>query len=632
MTKLAMKRYGYFLFLACVMLLSADVSAEATVDKPAAPALSSSDDFPEAEKVARLIRQLGDRQYVVRRAAEQQLLAMGMRTFDQIDQATRDPDPEIAANCKYLISELTVRWTRSDDPPWVRNLMDSYASLSEEQRLMVVDALGRRAGRVEVLPPLCRICRFDPSLKLSRQAATALLQADVYQHEVFRSERQAEAKRLLLAEVGPSVRVAASWLRLFALQLESPEVALPAWDEVIDQASRTAKVTSDDEMYSSQVQALLRNRARLELRSGHDNQFVDSVEEILSQPETSAPVELERFFDWAYQAEMPEVTQSLIERFRDKLEGTKAGLYLLAIASAKQGLDTEAAELAGQAFEAPIGIAHENTATQRYEIGVKILGEGFVEWSRNELRSAIEEANPGSETHSKASWVLADSLHDWQLDSEASEVLTKFSDTVKGSVQLQRQFKNNQRQNRLRPLTVVDSYAAYYRACRLREEGNLEDAWANLEQALSLDKTNADILISMYRVSENNPERRRLSMERIEARCRSLEQQIDGTPMSSDYRAAQYRNEWAWLVSNTEGDYDKAVRYSLKSIEILYRIPENERTNGAGLIDTLGRCYYAAGKLEEAVEQQRKAVELSPHLRVLQRQLEQFERELAEQS
>jgi hypothetical protein len=44
----------------------------------------------------------------------------------------------------------------------------------------------------------------------------------------------------------------------------------------------------------------------------------------------------------------------------------------------------------------------------------------------------------------------------------------------------------------------------------------------------------------------------------------------------------------------------------------------------------LGRCYYSAGNYEKAVESQREAVRLIPHMQVMQRQLKVFEKTLAE--
>jgi Flp pilus assembly protein TadD len=82
-----------------------------------------------------------------------------------------------------------------------------------------------------------------------------------------------------------------------------------------------------------------------------------------------------------------------------------------------------------------------------------------------------------------------------------------------------------------------------------------------------------------------------------------------------------FLNQWAWLVSNTEGDFAKAVEHSRHSLELAPEEPS--------YLDTLARCYYSAGDLENAVKTQRRAVELAPHFEVMQRQLSQFEREFA---
>jgi hypothetical protein len=46
-------------------------------------------------------------------------------------------------------------------------------------------------------------------------------------------------------------------------------------------------------------------------------------------------------------------------------------------------------------------------------------------------------------------------------------------------------------------------------------------------------------------------------------------------------------------------------------------------------LDTLGRCYYAAGDLENAVKYQSQAVKLDQHSGQMRRQLEFFQKELA---
>ena len=75
--------------------------------------------------------------------------------------------------------------------------------------------------------------------------------------------------------------------------------------------------------------------------------------------------------------------------------------------------------------------------------------------------------------------------------------------------------------------------------------------------------------------------------------------QIDENP--EDYRS---RNEFAWLIGNTEGDYDEAVKQSQISIEL--------SPDTGGFYDTLAHCYYGKGDYENAVKYQTKGPKWSP--------------------
>ena len=81
-------------------------------------------------------------------------------------------------------------------------------------------------------------------------------------------------------------------------------------------------------------------------------------------------------------------------------------------------------------------------------------------------------------------------------------------------------------------------------------------------------------------------------------------------------------NQFAWLVGNTLGEKnpqlaDEAIRNSRRSLEI--------KPDAARYLDTLGRCYYAKGDLENAVRFQREAAQLDPHSGLIREQLELFE-------
>lgn len=79
-------------------------------------------------------------------------------------------------------------------------------------------------------------------------------------------------------------------------------------------------------------------------------------------------------------------------------------------------------------------------------------------------------------------------------------------------------------------------------------------------------------------------------------------------------------NQYAWLISNTTGDFDRALEMSKRSLEI--------KPNYATYLDTLGRCYYAKKDYTNAVKYQRMAVKLKPFSPSMKRQLALFEEAL----
>ena len=81
-------------------------------------------------------------------------------------------------------------------------------------------------------------------------------------------------------------------------------------------------------------------------------------------------------------------------------------------------------------------------------------------------------------------------------------------------------------------------------------------------------------------------------------------------------------NQYAWLVGNTEGDYEEARRCSHKSLEL--------RPGEAGYMDTLARCYFAKKDYENAVKYQAMAAKKKPHSGQILRQLKFFEKSLAD--
>ena len=96
-------------------------------------------------------------------------------------------------------------------------------------------------------------------------------------------------------------------------------------------------------------------------------------------------------------------------------------------------------------------------------------------------------------------------------------------------------------------------------------------------QRPDLDPSDIDVLIACYRLPDQTPEYRKKVMDLIRQATEDIRVEIAAGPDN-----AEYYNQFAWLIANTEGDLDEALKYAQKSLELS---PEN-----GGLYDTLGAC------------------------------------------
>jgi tetratricopeptide (TPR) repeat protein len=117
-------------------------------------------------------------------------------------------------------------------------------------------------------------------------------------------------------------------------------------------------------------------------------------------------------------------------------------------------------------------------------------------------------------------------------------------------------------------------------------------------------------------------------MELITSALQLYRNRIDEDPDTSDFY-----NQVAWLVANTEGDFDEAIRLSEKSVELERASLARE---GPGLgeerlggnLDTLAHCYAAKGYYAAAVKAQTEASRLIPYSRVIANKLDLFRSKL----
>jgi tetratricopeptide (TPR) repeat protein len=584
---------------------AADGDLAAATTKPGAAASDSLD-----ARLDELIRELGDPQFTVRRSAANEIRKIGPEAFDRLHAASDNSDPEIAASASYLLRQIAVRWTRSDDSPTVRRLMLGYGDREDadrQQRIQLLAAIPNGDG----VAALCRVARFERLPLLSRLAALSIVQKGDDETEV-KSTNLAIDPAIFDRELGESTRAPVLWLRQFQIELRDPAASVAGWQRLIDEETKRLDVEVN-ETSPTLVSALLWNLADVHRQLGETGPMVGVADQMLAVGGADSERLLGSFLQWLVQHESWDALEQFAAQHDDRIQKSKRTLYLLAMARTKQHESDAAEELARRAAKlAP------TKPLDGLEAAQLLVALGQFDWAVREYQGGIEGQPIEAVSSIGARVLLANLLQDYERYDEAADAIDPLVEAMDQNPDIARAYASAQ--NELAQLPEGPALPArlhYLRACHLEQEHDFKHQRKELLEAIKHDETDADVLIAMYRVGDADDAWMAATRERIEKLSHKIEEEIDDNPNNP----IAY-NQWAWLIANTEGDFPKAVRLSRRSLEL--------EPDMASFLDTLGRCYYSAGEYEKAVESQRAAVALIPHMQVMQRQLKQFEKTLAE--
>ena len=589
------------------------IQADAPADTAVSADPSASEKATE-EHVEALIRQLGSPRYMERRAAANELRRIGPEAFDLLNAAIDEPDPEVAASAQYLLRQINVRWVQSDDSAAVRSLLRDYGRQSDEKRSARVEALTRVANG-EGLPALCRIARFDRSPVISRQAALAIIRPT--EKTAMRPPLDPE---VIAKELGGSTRAAATWLRQYIVQLRDPAASVALWKRLVDEETGRFEEKADDTSAET-VLGLLWNLADVYRQLDDQPALAATLGEMVQLDADLLEDTAIDLLAWLTEHESWEPLDQFLADHTARFAHIKRPMYFAAMARAKQGKDDLAQQLADQAA----AIDSQTTAEILRAANDLEVHKQF-DWSVREYQKAIAKQPIASHETMIARIELASLLHDYERHEQAAEALDPLVKAVRGEAAVGQRYAEIQKLFAQRGGALPESEALaarlhYYRACQYREEGDWQRVQDELELAIRFDPTDADVLIAMYHLPDADEKWKQSTRARIRDLARKFQREIDEDPAE----AVGY-NQWAWLISNTEGDYQKAIRYSHRSIELNTRGESAE----ASYLDTLGRCYYAVGDYENALRYQRQAIAKVDYMQVMHRQLALFEKTLAE--
>jgi Flp pilus assembly protein TadD len=598
----------------CLIVFSLIAASVAIATARAATRGESRPNRVSQSAIEQLIAQLGDEEYAVRRRAEEQLLKLGLQAFDALQAAEDHDDLEIAERVQFIVQQMAIDWVQTDDPGDVRRLLTRYGDLSEANRgdrVRQLAELDDRAG----LGALCRIARFEQSPEVSRRAATSVLAMDMS------AEERATAAPSCLAELGSSERPPVRWIQLYLRELAEPEATIAEWAEANAAEASLLTGGSGETSFVTVYDLLDRHLKRCnELKLGPETTAaLLAIIELTEKSENESQLEMGLAWSlrWIIRNERWDVLEPVEDRYEDEIRASRRLLYYVAVAADRGGRQERGQELAERAFEMAA-----DDASERVVIADTVAELGRVDWAEREYRHVIEIQPTASLLSLDARSNLAIWLHDRGDYVDAADLLGEFCDAVDADEDAKQRLLGELREDMRAGPASLNSIAArreYYRACHAEMQQDFAAQRRHLEEASLKYDADPDILIAMYRSPGADEEFQQRTRAKIAAVTKSFQMQIDEDPD----RPSSY-NQWAWLVANTEGDQERAVKYSLRSLELSPEEPS--------YLDTLGRCYYAVGDLENAVKSQRRAIELAPHYQVMQRQLELFEQALAAKS
>ncbi|MFK7735793.1 MAG: hypothetical protein AB8B50_07190 [Pirellulaceae bacterium] len=617
----------------------------------------------EAE-IAQLIEQLGHPSYQERSNAQWSLQQLGLQAFEQLRAAALDPDTpvQIADAANYLVQSQSVVWYLDTDSLDVRNYLQDYDSQQGQNREARIQML-RTLGTDDAVMALCRLARYERYESVSKAAGLSILKHFVDSKVVDERLRNSMEKAL-----GNSVRPSVQWILQALRDQGSGSPDLGQWksfagEQMESEFSRNRLLANREKQL---VFSFLGSVATWLNKIGDEEaalEFGLTTVDFLQYDDFRREVVAEEIMDvWKLPPLLIELSKIDPEYFD---ESSRAG-YLLAESFRSCGFEDQAIVQADktrvQVGELPERIKALRSvndsrfaaivASNRTTAAAILTLRGMFDWAEQEYLAAIEvleEANPEKKvltTEAKGAELAARSKcgEFYWLGGENGKAAAVLLPIVEKLVQPEEATLESDAPRSLRE----DAYEAligreadrlrsnyhFYAGLAAVESGedvaarqNLLKAHEFLESNPELE-SNPDIIIAMQGVLNDGEFRelyeRNFNAMRSEFRGQVLKQQ-EKQAQAQDQNArrqaaqdlAQACNQLAWLLGKCESDLEEAIQLSELSLRLSEDYP--------AYLDTLGRCYFSAGRIDDAIATQRKAVELAPYERLMVLQLEEFE-------
>jgi tetratricopeptide (TPR) repeat protein len=569
-------------------------------------------------RVHKLIEQLGHPEYAFRQKAEKELAAMGPDALDAIEAATLHEDLEISSRARYLLQQIQQQWLTSTGPKEVNDLLKDYPTLDANARRARIRRLGELPDGLGI-QALCRILRSEQSAILAKYAAVEILRLSMPQ-----DPPDAATVARVRENLAGTRRPAAKWLLAWMQFASQPAVAIGEWKRLTEDERkllirRTKSQSRPDivaELLTIEIAQLEKLERRDEVPASIDHLFA------LERRDTQS---LLRLAEALRQRRVWSAVEEIGTHFPAEAAAHPVLLYDVAEAQLRAGKATEAEKTAAKARASSTGNAIA-ALRQRYALAHEILApRGLFDWAEKEYRNVIAGAAQDQPMMGVvAQSLLASMYHErgenLKASATAGEAVQALQSLVKRTPAPRKTAKVpgsvEPELNPAEQLKAVTSQMHYYAAMHWLAQGDKTRHRQCLEKSFEADPTNIDALIDCYRL--DGPAE---FHQKVVAAIRAAANSMRAEALASAQKPGSFNN-YAWLIGNTEGNFDEALRFAQKAVEL--------EPDEGGYYDTLAQVYFAMGDHEAAVKQQTKAAQLLPYSPQIASRLEVFKRWLAE--
>jgi hypothetical protein len=558
---------------------------------------------PAAPSIGALIRQLGDADYPVRQKAHDELARLRYEAFDPLMAATSDDDLEIAARARALLKLLRAEWLADDDAPEARKFLRDYESddaRARQARMKSLAELPEGKGTAA----LCRLVRFESSLRLSKAAAAALLTARIAAPPP--DAATAETVRTILKECR---RPGAAWLLAWTRLGAEPDAVMAEWDRFAADEQALPRSERDSAGRDVAVSLIQFQIVRLK-QLGKSDDAVMAAARPLVEIESVSVQRQQVLLEWLIDQKLWNVVDEVAERFAASFTDSSS-LYKLAQAYAGQHKEDLAEAFAGRAFRLARNKNDMNSLNQHFTAGLRLWQWGQFSWARREFEFVIgrEDGPPAANDPMRgirqmAQTKLAEMLHDQGQDLEAATVL-------------QEPAADPQQRLAGRPANMA-CRMNYYLACHWATKSDAARQREFLDKALdSAGITDVDVLAACHALPGQTAEYRDKIAQRVRQAAENLRTMANRSSNDPNSRVMLAR-----LLAGTGGDLDEALYLAQRAVAL------NPKFDGCHA--ALAAVYAARGDWANAVASQVKAAEAAPYSGLVQRQLDLYGKKLRE--